>query len=174
MECWFCWPSRKRNAELLITVDASGVRRQCWLRSFKHFTTFYSLVIYGLHYLEGYLAAIQESSFDSWIGIIWVGDGLHTQNFATILFQTILWGPNADFFVLSVVGFFFFELFCFRGGVGVFIMSGGGIVESLPRVVYLGKSDYCWRSWVLGILLYSAQSFQTSSGFCYFVFSSHS
>lgn len=71
----YCWLSR-RNAELWITLGASGVRLQCWLRSFKRFTTSYSLIIYLWQYRKFYL----------WWGH-WVDDCLNALNFASVLFS---------------------------------------------------------------------------------------
>lgn len=156
--CWVLFLlTKKKECWPFSHTCASGVRIQCWLRSFEHFTTFYSLMVYLLHYLEAaHASSVQESSLHLWMRTLelvmaWMLGILLVSFFQTIILQ----GSNAGFLLCEVF-------------LVVKTMSGGWIFfQSLCRVMCPGKNDYVLEK--LGCMIsYDGKSFEISSGFCYF------
>lgn len=152
-----CWPFNH--------TCASGVRIQCWLKSFEHFTTFYSLMIY-LRYLEGYMLQYKKVDLTcewellSWWWMTWMLRILPVSLFRQ-LFNAQIQTYCAIWAVLF--GFWWLRLLC---------QVVGFLFESLPGAVYPGKNDFLLEKLGSLISCYGGKSFETFRGFCYFSVSS--
>lgn len=135
-----CWPFNH--------TCASGVRIQCWLKSFEHFTTFYSLMIY-LRYLEGYMLQYKKVDLTcewellSWWWMTWMLRILPVSLFrqlfnAQIQTYCAIWAVFVWFLMVKT------------------IMSGGWIFVWIPSWGSVSRQKWflAGEAWVLDILLW--------------------